>query len=243
MIELNTIYNEDCIKENGMCLIPDKSIDMILCDLPYGVTARNKWDEIIPFEPLWEQYERIIKDNGMMCFTATQPFATKLINSNNKLFKYDLIWDKKLSTGFLNAKRQPLRRHELILCFYKKMPTYNPIMRKGKQRSKGGKLYSLSDCYGTINQPKEKEIYDEYYPTSIIEIGNANQKENVHPTQKPVELIEWLINTYTNENELILDFTCGSGSTLLASRNLKRKCIGIELDEKYCEIAKNRLIA
>ena len=151
MIELNTIYNEDCIKENGMCLIPDKSIDMILCDLPYGVTARNKRDEIIPFEPLWEQYERIIKDNGMMCFTATKPFATKLINSNNKLFKYDLIWDKKLSTGFLNAKRQPLRRHELILCFYKKMPTYNPIMRKGKQRSKGGKLYSLSDCYGTKN--------------------------------------------------------------------------------------------
>ena len=242
MIELNTIYNEDCIKENGMCLIPDKSIDMILCDLPYGVTARNKWDEIIPFEPLWEQYERIIKDNGMMCFTATQPFATKLINSNNKLFKYDLIWDKKLSTGFLNAKRQPLRRHELILCFYKKMPTYNPIMRKGKQRSKGGKLYSLSDCYGTINQPKEKEIYDEYYPTSIIEIGNANQKEKVHPTQKPVELFEYLINTYTNENELILDFTCGSGTTLLASRNLKRKCIGIELEEKYCEIAKNRLI-
>lgn len=120
MLEINQVYNEDCIGDKGMCLIDDKSVDMILCDLPYGVTARNKWDEIIPFEKLWEEYERIIKDNGMICLTAIQPFATKLINSNNKLFKYDLIWDKKLPTGFLNAKRQPLRRHELILCFYKK---------------------------------------------------------------------------------------------------------------------------
>ena len=239
MLEINKIYNMDCLE--GMKLIDDKSIDMILCDLPYGVTARNKWDEIIPFEPLWVQYERIIKDRGMMCFTATQPFATKLINSNQKLFKYDLVWDKKLPTGFLNAKRQPLRRHELILCFYKKMPVYNPIMRKGKKRSKGGKIYSLSDNYGLINQPKEKEIYDEYYPTSIIEIGNANQKEKVHPTQKPVELFEWLIKTYTNEGETVLDNCMGSGTTAIACINTNRNYIGFELDKKYFDIANKRI--
>ena len=241
MLEINKIYNEDCIGEKGMCLIPDKSVNMILCDLPYGVTARNKWDTIIPFKPLWEQYERVIKDNGIICLTATQPFATKLINSNEKLFKYDLIWDKKLPTGFLNAKRQPLRRHELVLCFYKKMPIYNPIMRKGKQRSKGGKIYSLSDCYGIINQPKEKEIYDEYYPTSIIEIGNANQKNKIHPTQKPVELFEYLIKTYTDENNIILDNCIGSGTTVIAAINTNRNFIGIEKDKNYYEIANKRI--
>lgn len=212
--------------------IPDKSIDMILCDLPYGVTARNKWDEIIPFRPLWSQYERVIKDNGMICLTATQPFATKLIQSNSDMFKYDLIWDKKLPTGFLNAKRQPLRRHEMVLCFYKKPPIYNPIMRKGKQRSKGGKLYSVSNCYGTINQAKERELYDEYYPTSILEISNANQKDKIHPTQKPVALFEYLIKTYTNEGDLVLDNCIGSGTTAIACINTNRNFIGIELQEE-----------
>ena len=240
MLELNKIYCMDCLE--GMKYIDDKSIDMILCDLPYG-TTQNKWDTVIPLNALWEQYERIIKDNGMICLTATQPFATQLINSNEKLFRYDLIWDKKLPTGFLNAKRQPLRRHELILCFYKKMPVYNPIMRKGKQRSKGGKLYSLSDCYGTINQPKEKEIYDEYYPTSIIEIGNANQKGKIHPTQKPVELFEWLIKTYTNENEVVLDNCMGSGTTAIACINTNRNYIGFELSPEYCDIAEKRIAA
>jgi site-specific DNA-methyltransferase (adenine-specific) len=241
LIELNKIYNEDCLGDKGMSLIPDKSIDMILCDLPYGVTARNKWDVIIPFEKLWDQYERVIKDRGMICLTATQPFATQLINSNKKLFKYDLIWDKKMPTGFLNAKRQPLRRHEYILCFYKKMPTYNPIMRKGKKRSKGGKIYSLSDCYGDIKQAKEKEVYDEYYPTSILEFGNANQKDKIHPTQKPLELFEYLIRTYTDENETVLDNCSGSGTTAEGCINLNRNFICFEKDVDYWKQSVERI--
>lgn len=236
--DLGYIIHGDCLVE--MQKIPDKSIDMILCDLPYGVTARNKWDVIIPFEPLWKQYERIIKDRGMICLTAVQPFATELINSNRKLFKYDLVWDKKMPTGFLNARRQPLRRHELILCFYKKAPVYNPIMRQGKKRSKGGKLYSLSNCYGIINKPKEKEIYNQYFPTSIIEVSNANQKDKLHPTQKPVELFEYLIKTYTNEGDLVLDNAAGVMTTGIACERTGRRWICIEKEEEYCIKGRDR---
>lgn len=232
----------------GDCLeimkdIPDKSIDMILCDLPYG-TTQCKWDSIIPLDKLWEQYDRIIKDNGMICLTSNEPFTNKLINSKPKQYKfYDLIWDKVSTTGFLNAKRQPLRRHEQIICFYKKQTTYNPIMEvRGKPRNK--KNYNKNQGTGNMCYGKFESIdnfSNEYYPTSIIQISNAVQKGKVHPTQKPVELCEYLIKTYTNEQETVFDSCMGSGSTGVAALNLNRNFIGIELDEGYFEIAKNRI--
>ena len=234
MIELNKIYNEDCLE--GMKRIPDKSIDMILCDLPYGVTARNKWDTIIPFEPLWAEYERIIKDNGAIVLTASQPFTADLIQSNRKMFKYSLVWNKSQVTGFLNAKKQPLRSHEDILLFYKKQPTYNPAMVKGKRvlKSTGGG----STNYGKFTY---KPHYSEwYYPKSIIEIPQKRLKSG-HPTQKPVALMEYLIKTYTNDGETVLDNCIGSGTTAIACINTNRNYIGFELDKQYCEIANERI--
>ena len=232
----------------GDCLelmkgIRDKSIDMILCDLPYG-TTQNKWDSIIPLGLLWEQYERVIKDNGMICLTSSEPFTNQLINSKPKKFKYyDLVWDKISTTGFLNAKRQPLRRHEQIICFYKKQPTYNPIMEvRGKPRNKRSYNKKQGDgdmCYGKFKNIES--FNNEYYPTSIIQITNAVQKGKVHPTQKPVALFEYLIKTYTNEGETVLDNCMGSGTTGVACKNLNRIFIGIELDEGYFKIAKERI--
>ncbi len=216
--------------------IPDKSIDMILCDLPYGVTSRNKWDCIIDYKNLWEQYNRIIKDNGAIALHCQQPFTTELIHSNIKMFKYCWYWYKHQVSGFLNAKKQPLRNIEDIAIFYSKQPIYNPRMTKGKMQLKntGG----ASENYNKFEA--QPHYSDEYYPTTLLDFPLRRFK-NGHPTQKPVELCEYLIKTYTNEGDLVLDNTCGSGTTLLASRNLKRKCIGIELEEKYCDIAKQRL--
>ena len=235
------LYNGDCLEI--MKDIPDKSIDMILADLPYG-TTRNKWDSIIPLEPLWEHYERIIKDNGMICLTSSEPFTNQLINSKPSKFKfYDLVWDKVGTTGFLNSKRQPLRRHEQILCFYKKQTTYNPIMEiRGKKRNKKSYNKRQGDgdsCYGKFENLES--FNNEYYPTSIIQVSNASQVGKVHPTQKPVALLEYLIKTYTNEGEVVMDNVMGSGSTGIACKNLGRKFIGIELDKEYFNIAKERI--
>ena len=232
-----TLYNGDCLEV--MKQIPDGSIDMILCDLPYG-TTRCKWDTIIPFKPLWEQYERIIRGNGAIVLTASQPFTTDLINSNRKLFRYDLIWDKKHPKGFLNAKKRPLRRHEDILLFCKGIENYNPIMRKGIYRNKkcGG---TNNGCYGDFTPTDNYN--DEYYPTSVIEISSANQANKVHPTQKPVALFEYLIKTYTNEGETVFDNCMGSGTTGVACVNTRRNFIGIELDEGYFKIAQERIAA
>ena len=164
MLELNKIYNEDCLE--GMKRIPDGSVDMILCDLPYGVTARNKWDFVIPFERLWEQYKRVIKENGAVVLTAMQPFTTDLIQSNRKMFKYSLVWNKSQVTGFLNAKKQPLRSHEDILLFYKKQPTYNPAMVKGKRVLKSTGVDSTN--YGKFTY--KPHFSEWFYPKSIIEI-------------------------------------------------------------------------
>ena len=239
-IEPNNIYLGDCLEI--MKHIPSKSIDMILCDLPYGTTL-NKWDSIIPLDLLWHEYERIIKDRGMICLTASEPFTSQLISSNYKLFKYDLIWDKKSTTGFLNAKRRPLRRHEQVLCFYKKLPIYNPIMEiRGKPRNKGSYNKRKGDgdsCYGKFENIES--FNNTYYPTSILEFSNANQKDKLHTTQKPVELCEYLIKTYTNEGETVLDNCMGSGSTLVACINTNRNFIGIEKELKYFEIAKKRI--
>ena len=231
---------------NGDCLellqnIPDKSIDMILTDPPYGISA-SKWDSVIPFEPMWKQLNRIIKDNGAIVLFGSEPFSSALRMSNIKNYKYDWVWDKKLGTGFLNSKKQPLRRIENIIVFYKKQCCYYPIMRKGVQRFKGHKKYhSLDKIYGDFKATNK--INDEYYPTSILEFSNADKTGKLHPTQKPVPLLEYLIKTYTLENETVLDFTMGSGSTGVACVNTNRDFIGIELDDNYFSIAKDRIEA
>jgi site-specific DNA-methyltransferase (adenine-specific)/modification methylase len=230
-----------------MKYIKDKSIDMILCDLPYG-TTQCKWDTIIPFDKLWEQYNRIIKDNGVICLFGSEPFASYLRLSNIKDYKYDWVWEKSKATNFLNAKKQPLRKIEIISVFYKKQPIYNPQMIQGEPYERGFR----SDKYSDKNRDSTTGTYGstfigsedgKRYPVNKIYFKTAESEGKIlHPTQKPVDLMEYLINTYTNENDLILDFTCGSGTTLVASKKLKRKTIGIELEEKYCEIAKNRLL-
>lgn len=226
--------------------IPDKSIDVILCDLPYGQTARNKWDIVIPFDELWVQYNRIIKDNGAIILFANGMFTADLMTSNKKMWKYNLIWDKVLPSGFLNAKKMPMRNHEDICVFYKKPPTYNPQMIEGKECHSRGKAvgksqenFSRNTNYGELNAVETKGNLK--YPKSILTFQKPHPSTTVHPTQKPVELLEWLIKTYTNENETILDNCMGSGSCGVASLNVNRKFIGIEKDDKYFEIAKNRI--
>jgi len=237
--ELNHIYHMDCLE--GMKLIPNKSIDMILCDLPYGVTSRNKWDSIIPLELLWNEYKRIIKDNGAIVLTAIEPFTSRLIQSQLSLFKYKWTWDKRGPTGFLNAKKQPLRVTEDILIFYKKQCTYNPIMiTREKPRIKGG--YIKNGGSTNYNEFYEVKSYNNtYYPTNLISISNANRKDRFHPTQKPVKLFEYLIQTYTKEGEIVLDNCIGSGTTALAALRCKRKFIGFEIEPKYIEIANERI--
>lgn len=225
----------------GDCLelmknIPDKSIDMILCDLPYGVTSRNKWDCIIPFEPLWESYRRIIKENGAIVLNCQQPFTTYLISSNIKEFKYCWVWYKKQCSGFLNAKKQPLRNCEDIAVFYKKQPTYNPEMRKGKRALKRTGCGS-TNYNNFTDMPHYSEIY---YPTTLLEIPLPRFRGG-HPTQNPVPLCEYLIKTYTNEKETALDNCMGFGTTGVACVNTNRNFIGIELDENYFNIAKERI--
>ena len=228
----------------GDCLelmkdIPSGSIDMILCDLPYG-TTQNKWDSVLPLDELWEQYERIISNNGCIVLTADSIFTGVLMVSKPKWFKYKLIWDKKSTTGFLNAKKMPLRRHEDILIFAKGKTTYNPIMEeRGKPRKKGGYVGGNKGTYGSYKE--DVKFNNEYYPTSIIEISNANQKVKQHPTEKPVALFEYLIKTYTNEGDTVLDNCAGSGTTGVACLNTNRNYILMEKDEKYFEVIKKRI--
>ena len=225
----------------GDCLelmknIPNKSIDMILCDLPYG-TTQNKWDTVIPLNDLWNQYKRIIKDNGAIVLFSQPPFDKILACSNLKMFRYEWIWQKENSTGFLNAKKMPLKIHENILVFYKKLPTYNPQMRLGFKpyRCKQGRH---TTNYGDYKQGHLTESNGERYPIDII---NFQREVSLHPTQKPVALLEYLIKTYTNESETVLDNCMGSGSTGVACVNTNRNFIGFELDENYFDIAKTRI--
>lgn len=234
MLEINKIYNEDCLE--GMKNISDKSIDMILCDLPYGVTSRNKWDCIIPYNQLWEQYNRIIKDNGAIVLHSQQPFTTELIHSNIKDFKYAWYWYKHQVSGFLNAKRQPLRTIEDIVVFYKKQPTYNPQMTKGKVQLKN----TGGDSKNYNKFEAQPHYSDEYYPTNLLDFPLRRFK-NGHPTQKPVELEEYLIRTYTNEDEIVLDNCMGSGTTAIACINTNRNYIGFELDTTYYNLANERI--
>lgn len=238
MIDLNKIYLGDCLEI--MKSIDDKSIDMILCDLPYGVTNRNKWDEIIPFKELWEHYNRISKETTPIILFSQQPFTTKLISSNLKDFRYDIIWEKPLATGFLNANRMPLRNHEHILVFYKNLPVYNPQKTPGKP-------YKMTRRSDTNNYGEVKNLHQETnnptgdrFPKSVISF--ASDKSKLHPTQKPLGLCEYLIKTYSNTDNLVLDNCCGSGTTLLAAKNLNRKWIGIEKEESYYKIAVERMV-
>lgn len=234
-------YCIDCF--DGMKKIEDNSIDMILCDLPYG-TTKNRWDSVLQLDRLWKEYERIIKDNGAILLFSAQPFTTDLINSNRKFFRYDLIWDKVLFSGFLNANRMPLREHEIICVFYKKPPKYNPIMEiRGKIREKGRKFDSISDgsnCYGSYKATKNKN--NKYYPTSILKFSNGNRNDGrIHSTQKPLSLCEYLIRTYTDVGDLVLDNCAGSCSTGIACYNTGRRFIGFEKDKDIFEKANKRL--
>lgn len=240
----NDIYLGDCLElMNG---IKDKSVDMILCDLPYG-TTQNKWDSVIPFDKLWKQYNRIIKGNGAIALFGNEPFTSKLIVSNIESFKYNWIWQKNKSTGFLNSKKQPLNDNETISIFYKKQCVYNP------QMTIADKIYSRG--YVTRNKEKNLQQSDNYgeqksflqvdnglrYPKRIQYFDNNFTRKQLHPTQKPIALLEYLIKTYTNKNELVLDNCIGSGSTAIACVNTNRQFIGIEKEEEYYRIAKKRI--
>lgn len=243
--ELGYIINGDCLEK--MVNIPDKSIDMVLCDLPYG-TTQNKWDIIIPFEPLWEQYHRIVKDRGAIVLFGSEPFTSLLITSNVKNFKYNWIWQKNKSTGFLNAKRQPLNDHETISVFYRKQCTYNPQMTKADKVYKRGYVVrdKEKDIQQSDNYGEQKSFLQEdnglRYPKRIQYFNNNYTREQLHPTQKPVELCEYLINTYTNKSEIILDNTAGVATIGFAAENLHRRWICIEKEREYCELGESRFL-
>lgn len=221
--------------------IPDKSIDAITTDLPYG-TTQCKWDTIIPFEPLWEQYNRVIKDNGAIVLFGTEPFSSHLRLSNLKSYKYDWIWDKVKGTGFLNAKKQPMRNHELISVFYKKQCTYNPQKTYGYKMKKSYRSKDLqTEVYGEMKNDYTYKSTDRY-PRSIQVFSTDTQNSSLHPTQKPVALIEYLIKTYTNEGEVILDSCAGSMTTGIAAINTNRKVICIENDEDIFKVGRNRVM-
>lgn len=223
---LNQLVEGDCLEV--MKKIPDKSIDLILCDLPYAMT-QNKWDSLIPLDLLWEQYERIIKDKGAIVLTSQGLFTAKLILSNEKLFKYKITWIKSKPTNFLNAKKQPLRKHEDICVFYKRQPTYNPQMVPGEPYTKGVRKDQLSGCYGDFKPIEVKSDNGERYPSDVVYFKTAESEGTVwHPTQKPVELGRYFIRTFSKPADVVLDNTFGSGSFLVAAILEGRNFIGIE---------------
>ena len=236
----------DCLEE--MKKIPDGSVDLVLTDPPYGTTA-CKWDTVIDLELMWEHLTRVIKPNGAIVMTASQPFTSALVMSNIKMFKYEWIWEKERPTNIFLMKKQVGKVHENVLVFYKKQPTYNPIKEASQQpknnqnmKSQAGKMNiieTLGKCQAIISKEYDPEVRN---PRSVLKINRGTRNnQKLHPTQKPVALMEYLIKTYTNENETVLDFTMGSGTTGVACKNLNRNFIGIELDETYFNIAKQRI--
>ena len=227
------LYNADCL--SILPSLADDSVDLILTDPPYG-TTQCKWDSIIPFEPMWKELKRIIKDNGCIALFGSEPFSSALRMSNIKQFRYDWIWLKSIKTGFQLANKRPLKQHEIISIFSKTQSNYNP---------QNLKIYNKINKRGNIGKNWSKLKLDNYiqhftnYPSSVLKFDSLGKK--YHSTQKPVDLLEYLIKTYTNENDTVLDFTMGSGSTGVAAKNLNREFIGIELDKKYFEIAKSRI--
>ena len=243
------LLHGDCIEL--MSSIEAGSIDMILCDLPYGALSKQnkhtKWDTPVDLTALWKEYSRIIKPNGAIVLFGIGAFTASLIKSNQKMFRYTLVWDKARTTGFLNAKRMPLRRHEDIAVFYKRPPTYNPQMEKrepGKRNHDKGKLDTphVNSCYGGFKEVQSPQT-DEKYPTSIITIPKEHSVGKMfHPTQKPVALLEYLIRTYTNAGDTVLDNCMGGGSTGVACINTGRKFIGMEMNDKYYDAAVARIV-
>ena len=240
----------DCLEEMEYLRKKNIKIKAGIFDLPYG-TTKCKWDSIIDLKKMWNLLSQISNNDSIYIFTACQPFTTNLIMSNPKMFKYSLVYQKTTPTGHYNAKIMPLRTHEDILIFYKKPPTYNPQKTKGHKRKSSSAESKKKSSIRAINKDKVygNEIienitdYDstERYPTSVLKFSTDKQKSNLHPTQKPIALMEYLIKTYTNENDLVLDITMGSGTTGMACKNLNRNFIGIELDENYFNIAKDRI--
>ena len=231
------LLHGDCLEL--MKSISDSSIDLCLTDPPYGTTA-CKWDSVIKFEPMWNELKRIVKDNGAICLFGTEPFSSHLRLSNLKMFKYDWIWNKVKPGAFAIAKYRPLQQHENISVFCKTKHNYYPIMEL-RDKIKESRIYKSSDSASVKYNDGKNRKYTHRYPKTIRTISNANQKGKIHPTQKPVALLEYLIKTYTLEKETVLDFTMGSGSTGVAAKNLNRKFVGIEKDDKYFEIAKKRI--
>ena len=255
MIELKNqsyYYTENGILLHGdtiewMTKLPDKSIDMILTDLPYG-TTKNRWDIIIPFEKLWEQYERIISDKGVIALFSSQPFTTDLINSNRKLYRYEIIWNKEYGTDFQLANKKPMKAHENIQIFYKKQPTYNPqkIKREKPINTTNWQQNKRNKNHDNFHSKENIKMKYEYkHPTTVINYnmanGECNNSKRVHPTQKPIFVYEWLLKSYTNEFNTTLDNTSGSGTLAVACENTNRKWICIEKEKEYCDITVNRL--
>jgi len=248
-METNKIYNMDCLE--GMKQLPDESVDMILCDLPYGTTCA-KWDTIINLDKLWEQYKRIIKSNGIIVLFSDEPFTSRLIYSNLKMFKQRITWDKDRKSGFLNANRMLLKQTEDICLFWDKLPTYNPQMVKSKptsrERYKSNLTIGLNNrVYGKVENHKRGDDFNPElsFPSNLIKvsanIGECNTHSRVHPTQKPLKLIKWLIKTYSNEGNLILDNCMGSGTTAVACVQTRRNFIGYEINKEYYDIAVGRI--
>lgn len=244
----DTVYNEDCLI--GMSKIPSKTVNLILCDLPYG-TTQNKWDSVIDLSKLWSEYMRIIKDNGVVVLTAQGLFTAKLIMSNESWFKYKIVWIKSKSTNFLNAKKQPLRKHEDICVFYNQRPTYNPQMLQGESYDKGMRKDQETGCYGKF-RPAHIRSDGMRYPNDVICMEDSiddnvyfktAESEGVvyHPTQKPLALTKYLIETYSNPNDLILDNCMGSGTTAIAAIMTNRHYVGFEKDRRYYAITCKRI--
>lgn len=238
-VNVNLIHG-DCLVE--MKNIPDASVDMILCDLPYGVT-KNTWDIIIPFDALWKEYKRIIKENGAILLFGSQPFTSLIVTSNLEMFRYSLVWEKNKFSDFLNAKRKPMKVNEDIVIFYKKQPTYNPQYWYSTPYTRWNTQAAVDK---QTNYGSHKENYVESkdgkrLPTTVLKFNRVERPQ--HPTQKPVDLLEWLIKTYSNQGDTVLDNCMGAGSTGVASKKLKRNFIGIELDKKYFDIAVSRIHA
>lgn len=246
MIELNKIYFQNCLE--GMKLINDKSIDMILCDLPYG-TTKCKWDSIINLDKLWLQYKRIIKDNGTILLFAQTPFDKILGCSNLEMLKYEWIWEKTQATGFFNAKKMPMKAHENILVFYKNCPIFYPQKTNDHKPinsyTKRAIIQNKTEIYGKVNRDVSGGGETDRFPRSVQRFSSDKQKNKlngtIHPTQKPLALCEYLIKSYSKENDLILDNCIGSGTTALACKNLNRNFIGFENNEEYYKIACNRI--
>lgn len=227
----------DCLEL--LKLVPDKSVDLVLSDLPYGTTECS-WDSVIDLPSLWAELLRVTKENAAIVLTAAQPFTSKLVMSNPDLFRYDWVWEKGNATGFFNAKLMPLRAHESVLVFYRKLPTYNPQKTSGHQLKTAKKKVVNSECYGKdISLPSYSST--ERYPRSVQFFKSDKQKENYHPTQKPVDLMRYLIRTYSNADDTVLDCTMGSGTTGVASVLEGRSFIGMEMDSAYFATAQQRI--